>query len=648
MRSVSFNPHIFVAGINWLLLKVSAVFQQKQHIDLDEDENKYVQYLIKTAGWIAKGESDERTLRWMAATLATLPQPSDSTGLTLVTDILQTLTSAQGQVMSAQQLEDDLFTQELTTRAKRISDELANKLNATQDTLNNKMLPSIAKLGEALKNQTDAAINNADDAGSMISANSEEIKRLKKRQATFKGLSIFGGILSFIGTQVAKIPEVGAVAALPLYAASKVTSYFSDKELGKIGEQINELNAKIAKDAELKANLEHILPLLDASSGLVKGLKSSNGTLDVLEWLTSGEMLNFKAHMILLPTESVEATLSGQSLWQLLTEAANNLVAIMNQAQYYKDQRSIVGLLAPSPTAGKLPKLPRELQSLRAIITENALVSTYRSLVGSLQLFSFPYCSLIRSSSTENCMSNRTLDRLVSCGTEYYNTLVQNLMTNRGGISGNDKRSCSLFDIEPYVDGSFMTWSNEKYKDQIAQLLSGEEVLLYSDVLQSLDNTYAVKFNELSLKFWRGNVTEHTELKEALQKFNLYMRHMGTSYFKCGEDVVSFSHRLVDMHFSFAWDEMNKTPEEYSDDYLRLRGGDPIISPYATWAIKLKPRSRFRDTDFSSLKPFASEVSMSLVGHGSYVEGAQNCGDCKWDLKLHNGGTNGRLVLEAT
>ena len=132
----------------------------------------------------------------------------------------------------------------------------------------------------------------------------------------------------------------------------------------------------------------------------------------------------------------------------------------------------------------------------------------------------------------------------------------------------------------------FYIWEWNKHKVAINDL-GDKEV-----VLKSYVNNYvnSVKFNEIGICLKPINTAIQRLLDIELQNYRVILTHLGNSHYKCDKKVfVIPSEKLI-----FSYDYYNCTSENVNQQlinknlvYDKIKKNVPILSPYATWSLKL-------------------------------------------------------------
>ncbi|XP_052128837.1 uncharacterized protein LOC127750660 [Frankliniella occidentalis] len=376
------------------------------------------------------------------------------------------------------------------------------------------------------------------------------------------------------------------------------------------------------------------MDFLATSAEVLSSLLGAAGQLTLKEWLEKPETHRLRVKMASMSLDSIVVSPPSTFVWNVLLDVSHNLLITIDKAEYYFGQHEwLTQLKSPLPSTGNAQIVGPLIESIREQVYAGLVLSQRRTALDSTRLYAFPFCSVIHGSIAEDCDDGRSLEKLTQCVAMDYNRLLSNLQGD--WLSGKSvDLACSTFDVESGVDAAFATWSNDDYGPLIADLLAGKSVVVHADVVDSLSGTFAVKFNVVSLKFWIGDGYKHEALAAALQDFKLQLTHTGVSYFMCGDQVSTFSHRVVTVESSFRQHD-NGEPVLANDMYTTLREGAAVLSPYTTWIAKLQPMPRRgKPVDYSVLQRFAKEVNLSLVGYGSYLESSSSCGECRHSRSL--------------
>ncbi|XP_026289337.2 uncharacterized protein LOC113214242 [Frankliniella occidentalis] len=588
---------------------------------------------VAIAGELAQSDVEQRLAKWQTIAVVTLPRPANISGLSLVTDLDEYLSGSIDAVSVATKQQDTEMKKIMYDRGQNIIVELGEKLNSTIDTINNVLLPAIDNEFTSLEKVANETIDRIKMATDNVEKDKQKLKDLEKKKNAARFFSIFGKVVGLLGGLLAvAFPPAGAVVGV----VGGSIAVGGDEWGNDLDSMISELKEEISKQMKLGEDYGIILELLTSTEELLKSMRKagSSGGLGLRAWLVSPAMLDFRSKLVIMTPEHFEAAQSGSYLASILSDICQNVIGAMDKSEYYIGQINIISQLTPPlPSTGDSPEISPYIVPARTTVYKNMVLSNHRTVRRGMQLYAYPFCSVISESLAESCEAGRTLEELVRCASDDFTRLRAAIKQDSSTSSRSGAGlSCATFDVAHNRDTSFTTWTNAEYGSQIRDLLAGKRVLLNADVATSLEDTFAVKFNAVSLKFWHGNYSKHQELHKALEQgFRLHLTHMGNSYFKCGSDVVTFPHRLVTLLASFSV-HANGEPEFASEDYLKFQRGDAFLSPYATWAAQLLPVTARGSPaiNFSTLKAYADDVSMSLVGYGTSVSSASHCQECDW------------------
>lgn len=167
--------------------------------------------------------------------------------------------------------------------------------------------------------------------------------------------------------------------------------------------------------------------------------------------------------------------------------------------------------------------------------------------------------------------------------------------------------------------GRFMFGHINTHKDTISKLLSGEEVTFKSDIRGA--NKNAIKFKTINLNFVineRQNSSLQTEFEKELDSFEIWLTHLGHSYYQCDERAFVITSEAQEINFTLRKNS-NGEPFRTNDVYNKLKDGQYMLSPYTMWTAKLLNVSA--KASFSRLTQFKDmDIDVELFGNGQYIK----------------------------
>lgn len=78
--------------------------------------------------------------------------------------------------------------------------------------------------------------------------------------------------------------------------------------------------------------------------------QAKNDNLGIRAWLSGGTMLKFRSQLLLLGPSNPGVAISGQELYRLFTDAANNILAAMDKVEFYEISKVQAELSTPQYT----------------------------------------------------------------------------------------------------------------------------------------------------------------------------------------------------------------------------------------------------------------------------------------------------------
>ena len=165
----------------------------------------------------------------------------------------------------------------------------------------------------------------------------------------------------------------------------------------------------------------------------------------------------------------------------------------------------------------------------------------------------------------------------------------------------------------PLSKQTFHVWKNATHKECISKLLSGEEIVLKSNVTPTTKQ--ALKFNVIEIALVSNNSNFQQEFEQHLLHLHVNMTHYGNSYYRCGNKVYVIASEKKKFTYSMA--ERNGNHRNTNETYNQVKEAHPVLSPYATWIIQLVSDA---DWVFEFLKQYEDDIDVELNGYGHYVE----------------------------
>lgn len=92
--------------------------------------------------------------------------------------------------------------------------------------------------------------------------------------------------------------------------------------------------------------------------------------------------------------------------------------------------------------------------------------------------------------------------------------------------------------------------------------------------------------------------------------------HMGDNHYRLNGKVYKMTTIATRVALTLVENEQGK-PIFQNLLYSKLEEGDLVLSPYATWKVRLI--SNGNDSLFENLRQYADSVDLELTGKGSYV-----------------------------
>lgn len=318
---------------------------------------------------------------------------------------------------------------------------------------------------------------------------------------------------------------------------------------------------------------------------------------------------------------------------QFGVDTMSQIYTQIESLQQHKDLAAFMADITASEKT-RTSNIPKEYQksilSLKKRIMSNVIRERYARSLQAFDYWSFPfYCEFrkrlkLNESRIDTFSSQQTVD--------FYSA---NLKAMYDLLNDYDTT------IVPEIDNNLMyysfnktvlaIWSTQNHSSEIRSLFNGSFATFYADINECrLD---AVKFSVVQIRVeTKENSSANTRLDRLLSHIDVELTHSGRSYYKWRTNVrmidsyLNTSHRLS---FTYQYNCLGKDNcGDANAVYKKLEKHKPLLSPYTFWEIRLK----FGNDSHEQLNEIQSivkynQVSISLIGKGTYVAKEQTSGD---------------------
>lgn len=359
--------------------------------------------------------------------------------------------------------------------------------------------------------------------------------------------------------------------------------------------------------------------------------------LDITGWKVQSALGDIK----LLFKEMAEGTTLSDKLERLLEkveEVFAVLIKIYDRIQAYLEQAKfaayIAGINSPNSVNIRDSRLRDLVLQIKYLLQTNIVMDQYEIAIHSFKQHLFPFAHIyletfnlptgLKANDTTTII-RRAVDEIsyIQDQTKFLDISIGKFDREIfGNIDFNSNNSS--------IAVPFYTFRSREYKEDIKNLLKGEEIMIKADIKNAF-NQNAVKFNEIgiNLKLVDGKAGEQSKLNAELEKFGVRMTMVGHNYYRCSN---KFYYLPVDdncvIEYSFKRNIDGK-PIKYNDVYRKLSDKNYFLSPYAMWKIKLvnifddfelKNQSvQSTPNAFNVLYGYADEsMNLDIFGRGQY------------------------------
>ncbi|XP_069673870.1 uncharacterized protein [Periplaneta americana] len=308
-----------------------------------------------------------------------------------------------------------------------------------------------------------------------------------------------------------------------------------------------------------------------------------------------------------------------------IDDTISTLIGLYDQIESYSEHKQFIDYIADmnserlSSTEIESEELRDALSKVDKLITFNILLSEYERFVAAFKQWVFPFAeyylrdlslptTLVPSDDLDNQAGNiqNQLEFLKRKLKEYNSSIITGI---------DDSIHHEEFNSDQEVTEPFFVWRNEKYKESISKLLSGEAVTLKADILNGVKKS-SLKFRSIEINLKCPTVKSQEELNSILKHFRVILKHHGNSYYQCGGKFYVIRSESQTVQYSFAR-KQNGEPVSQISVYKKIKNGDFMLSPYAMWTIQL---ARYKGEGFKELGKYKDCVDLELIGEGRYVK----------------------------
>ncbi|KAL7303177.1 hypothetical protein TKK_0004380 [Trichogramma kaykai] len=258
-----------------------------------------------------------------------------------------------------------------------------------------------------------------------------------------------------------------------------------------------------------------------------------------------------------------------------------------------------------------------EVNKLMLVIQQNIAIQNYKIATDVVKQRVFPYAHDFFGSYNlpEALKVNRT-DETGNAVSKELGALKNQLTLSDSTTNERDIYvHRTIFGGRNGTSKPFYTWKYNDHKSNIAKLLNGQEVVLKADIRHGFEGN-AVKFNRIGIYFASANKTIEHKLNDLLRGSTVTLIHLGQSFYKCDDRIYMIPSANQTILLSLDQYVGCTDPTTTNSVYDKIAKNEPVLSPYATWQMKLNiPADRFDE-----VSEYAGEIiDLVLEGTGKYL-----------------------------
>lgn len=431
-----------------------------------------------------------------------------------------------------------------------------------------------------------------------------------------------------------KVRDIGRLVGVGVNVYNEIKN---DKErMREVSNAIRSLETELLAFQQYEEQIHKtMVPMFHAIENYLKTAKeslSNNGgshvELDIRKWEIKSRLGDVK-YMFSQMTQASGTHDDFQHYFGKVEATMDILIDVYDRIESISDHVKFVDFISRIASNGGQnitndSELMHTINRMDEIIQTNLVLERHKFMIHAFKQHYFPFAPLFLDKfylPPELCVNN--VDALKE------RAISQIIDLNRGIIISDStlgSKDIYLFsniqfdsDNETSAMPPFYTWQYQENKNQIQNLLNGEEVVLRADVINGVDKN-AIKFNRIGIYLNSVNKTIQTGLNEAIKHFDLRMKMIGDVFYRCDNRVY---HLPTDGNIIIEQSmkrDASGIPIKQNDVYRKISESNYFLSPYTLWSIKLE-----NENSNVTLSQFENEIiDISLVGRGQYLKNEQS------------------------
>lgn len=264
-------------------------------------------------------------------------------------------------------------------------------------------------------------------------------------------------------------------------------------------------------------------------------------------------------------------------------------------------------------------QLAQSLAKLKKIFYQNELKNKYSEWIYAFKQFSFPNGGefLLKTGWSDfegTTLSYLEVDEIIEKVKKNINSFKEHFdMENQNDyflvnhVTETYRGSCSADQKALFV------LSDKSSNGIVSNILKGKIATINTKELKK--KTDSLKFRNVGIIFTSKDRVIQLKLFNILSKFRVYLTHHGDSLYTFKDKTFLIETNPVELIFNYP-ENKNKITCQSSPMHEKFVTGDYMLSPYATWTVKLE--SRGAEKDFDLLKGFIGKVDFELIGQAEH------------------------------
>lgn len=429
--------------------------------------------------------------------------------------------------------------------------------------------------------------------------------------------------------RLSRIQSLTIVAEVAVDSINRIAQ--DEEKMKATADSIKTMSDDLMMAQKFQENIyKNLLPQMEGVHAIVQQNKNltgkSHAELSITKWQVQSALRDTKV-MIGKVTAGFnsENSIDLTRLTDKLDDGFGILIEIYDRLESYANQIEFaayvgeIGSVSSELVIKNDTKLSDALISVKKIIQTNMVIERYNELIYAIKEHKFPFAEFyLEQFELPKSLANDEPEVRI----QQIKGIVTKLDEKIQETQARHKNIDNFVSYDNFMHNTtrinaFYEWNHKQFKNEIFNLLTGNNITILADV-NNVKDFDAVKFKNIGIYLRASNETVQSQLDRELLHFTVSMTMVGNNFFRCENEIFSISlNDEIIINVSFEKDA-NGYPIGTTDTVKMINKSDYFLSPYTWWVIKLENKNA---TAFDNLKQFRNEtIDLLLEGLGQHIK----------------------------